>query len=242
MEEINNVLENDVFRSSRELMDFRSIVKDIKSLIMIEQKYFVEFNNEYTDRKIKQYLDSNYRKYGEFIKEIMKFSSDSRKMNNSILQKMIDDFCNGQGTLFINYLKYIKSHYFDKKYKKFDSVFRDIGLNVGGVTTYENPDIKQTKYQVYVALNLIGGELNLKNMNQISCDYKNEELGNIFKSIGNTDKNNFIITTFIPLELMINIKTKTMGGKDTRKKQVHIIKKKKKMRKGKGTKTKKIRK
>jgi hypothetical protein len=229
MDEINNVLENEIFRFSRELMDLRSIVKDITYLIMVEQKYFTEFNNEYTDRKIKQYLDSNYRKYDEFIKEIKKFSSDNRKMNNSVLQESIDEFCDGRGILFINYLKYIKSHYFDKKYKKFDNVFRDIGLNVGGVTTYENPDINQTKYQVYVALDLIGGELNLQNMNQISCDYKNEELGGIFKSIGNTDNNNFIITTLIQLESMI--KTKTTGGKNTRKKQVHIIKKKKKIRK-----------
>lgn len=218
------LLEDGIFRNNQKLMNLKTTIVEKIILEKLQQQYFISFNNNDGENDVKKYLDSNYRKYSEFIKEIKKFSSTTRMMSNKGLQKAFDDFYDGANNSFDTYMKYIKSRYFDKNNKTFDDIITNIGINIGNVTIFEHA--KDFNYQAYVSLNIIGGELNKQNINQISCDYKNEEIGTVFESLGNIDKNNLIKTTFVPLDALIKKKIGGMKTRNNRKKRRKIKTKK----------------
>lgn len=208
-------------------------ITEIKLLEEVNTNYFTEFHNSYeNDEEVTKYLDSNYGKRNEFIEEIKKFSNINRTINNKKLQKLIDLFSDGKDNSFISYLMYLKNYYFDNRYQDIttQNKINNIGLRIGEVSSFVNFNTKRPKYQAYISLNLIGGELTAKNVNQITCENKNEELGTLFTTIGIKNKHDFITPTFTPLDSLFKV-PKKIGGKKMKKKskikKTQIIKSKK---------------
>ena len=73
-----------------------------------------------------------------------------------------------------------------------------------GVNSYRNNG-QTPKSEAYVAFDVIKGELNYQNMSQISCNYKNHNLGNVFETFKNKERNG-IQTSILDLNQLFDEK------------------------------------
>lgn len=175
-------------KPKRELFKVLKIAVDITNLETIKTKYFgseinirIENNEEYERELKNEFTEQKYKKYFEFVKKLRELDKPVRESTNIKLQKMIynyiksihstDDF-----TSFLNELV-------DEK-----PILKNNGLCDVEISTSENNDNTTGKYEIYLQMDVIGGELNNTNLNQIKCSYMGEKLGQDYKKMKNKVK------------------------------------------------------
>ena len=67
-------------------------------------------------------------------------------------------------------------------------ILKNNGLCDVEISTSENNDNTTGKYEIYLQMDVIGGELNNTNLNQIKCSYMGEKLGQDYKKMKNKVK------------------------------------------------------
>lgn len=174
------------------------ISKQIEMITEISLKYFEEeMNIHFKDdnNEMKQYFQSNFKEYIEFIKKIEKYNKPNIESENKELQKIIYEYTQGFDDKFPLYLDYVKKKYIDNQpaqildetiKKKLQDAMKEsdeneikkllyIGVNITENITAENP-----RYSIYLQVDLIGGEVNDSNKSKILCKYKGEHYGDQF--------------------------------------------------------------
>jgi hypothetical protein len=149
------------------------------------------------DTKYRRILEQRYQVYVKFIDNIRNFRAPVLESSNYLLQNSIDDFLNntekykGIFNFLINPTN-IKRNPFsvilptslpdDKEDIMFESNQYNYRMNTG-ISIRSNKG--STFYEIYVQVNLIGGELNDNNKSKIDCLYQGETLGDKLSRILN---------------------------------------------------------
>lgn len=175
-------------KPKRELFKVLKFAVDINNLENVKNKYFGEEinirieNNEEYERELKnEFTEQKYKKYFEFVKKLRELDKPVRESTNKDLQKMI-----------YNYIKSIKSTLNQLDFTTFldntDADLKNKELYNVEISTSENNDNTTGKYEIYLQIDVIGGELNNTNLNQIKCSYIGEKLGQDYKKMKNKVK------------------------------------------------------
>ena len=150
-------------------------------------------NMEYENDKYRTLLKEKYGLYITFIENIRKYRAPILESSNSFLQASIDDFLNktekykGVFNFLINPLNIKKNPYEELLTKSmiYDvTEIEDIEnekkhyLNRfnTGITIRPSAQGDEPYYEIYVELNVLGGELNDSNKSKIDCMYQGESL------------------------------------------------------------------
>jgi hypothetical protein len=215
------------------------ISKQIEMITEISLKYFEEEMNihfEDDNNEMKQYFQSNFKEYIDFIKKIEKYNKPVIESENKELQEIIYGYTQGFDNKFPLYLDYVKNKYINNQPKRIledtlkklqeatkgkseDEIKKllYIGVNITENITAENP-----RYSIYLQVDLIGGELNDSNKSKILCKYKGEHYGDQFMRYRR--KNKGLNTYEVPKKRMyFDIDEIKIRGK---KEQKNITKKK----------------
>lgn len=171
--------------------DIESIKIDEYILETYLQYPGINLEYERDDPKYKSVLENNYGKYTQFVDNIKKFRAPVLESSNSFLQNSIDDFLNntekykGIFNFLMNPLNIKKNPYtelltkstieeqpiIEEEQKNYYNRFNT------GITKRPSAQQNQPYYEIYIQLNLIGGELNDSNKSTIDCMYQGESLG-----------------------------------------------------------------
>jgi len=152
-------------------------------------------NMDYQSDKYRKLLEHKYSLYVRFIENIQNYSTPILESSNYFLQSSIDDFLNqtekykGIFNFLINPLNIHKNPYEEILTKNIVSDISEIEdikneqkqyLNRFNTGVSIRPSAKgdQSYYEIYIQMNLIGGELNDSNKSEIDCMYQGESLGN----------------------------------------------------------------
>ena len=170
-------------------------IKRIKNLKIIKQKYFdeedIDINFEDDEAGVKQEFRQNYKNYIDFVEKLKDFMTQKRESTNKELQDVIDNYIQGTTTktgaiTFDKLLKQVNAalaqnkKVFDIKSAQNDKIkaLLDVGISSNENVSKENP-----KYEMYLMTDVILGELNDSNQHVISCNYKGEASGKLFKDL-----------------------------------------------------------
>lgn len=196
--------------------------------------------------KTSEYLNKKYTKYRQFMTAIKQLIAPNRVTSNTALQKLIDDYANVENDFLGHIVKFFDQRYVERNFREIlpaniDKLFSaEIkNLLLVGVNTYDfDPNLEKPNptYEAYVYFNLIGGELNTTNINEITRKFKDEQLGTAFENMKKKNGSSFVKQPYYDLKSMIENSAKKIGGKIKRK-----IKKKKTKRKSNRTKYNKTR-
>ena len=169
-------------RDLRDLLrPITDISRRIKNLKIIHEKYFedlettnINFDEDSDDIK-KDFTETNYKQYFDFIKSIKLLIKPNTESSNKELQKMILEYTQAANDKFGKYLKNVKDKYLDRNIDKPDSV--DLKLLYVGVNSTEQSSKEIPKYEIYLQVDVIGGELTDATIPQIKCSYNGDDLG-----------------------------------------------------------------
>jgi len=170
-------------------------INDIKTDEYILENYLKKdgINMDYkTDKQYKRVLESKYPIYTQFIQYIQTIRSPILESTNDHLQNSIDDFANntekykGIFNFLLNPIN-IKKNPFSIIIPSIDDV-NDIenarkesqqyqNLMNTGVSIRPNSRNNTPYFEIYIQMNLIGGEMNDDNKSKIDCLYQGETLG-----------------------------------------------------------------
>ena len=190
--------------------------KETYTLEFILKTYFqTDLNNNFYDNdtnperiSIMKYFKQYFQEYVVFVNMVNEFTYPKRKSSNAFLQDKINDFVfrsSSNNTYdFVDLCDAVR----DNKLKSRNDV------NVG-VTLFYDAKTK-TRYEAYVYVTVIGGELNHSNMDEISCGIKDHDLGTNIKMFWNTGYSEVNKSTHSYYELPTG---NTSKGKTQRKKQ-----------------------
>jgi hypothetical protein len=171
--------------------DIESIKIDEYILETYLQYPGINLDYERDDPKYKSVMESNYVKYTHFVDNIKQFRAPVLESSNSFLQNSIEDFLNntekykGIFNFLMNPLNIKKNPYtellekssieeqteIEQEEKNYYNRFNT------GITKRPSAQQNQPYYEIYIQLNLIGGELNDGNKSSIDCMYQGESLG-----------------------------------------------------------------
>jgi hypothetical protein len=170
-------------------------INDIKTDEYILENYLKKdgVNMDYkTDKQYKQVLESKYPIYTQFIQHIQTIRSPILESTNDHLQNSIDDFANntekykGIFNFLLNPIN-IKKNPFSiilpriedvndaENARKESQQYQNL-MNTG-VSIRPNARNNRPYFEIYVQMNLIGGEMNDDNKSKIDCLYQGETLG-----------------------------------------------------------------
>lgn len=203
--------------------DFKKIIINIK----IYEEYINPENisiNYKDDELVKDEIQK-YQIYINFTKRINELISPVRISTNEKLQHIIQSYVDNENNDFIKLIEYINKKYILlEDSNSFDENTLNINMNLINIDEVNVP-----KYEAYIAIDLVEGEINDTNINDIYCEYKSLYLGNeleyyIGKYNKHEAKNNRI---FFSLNEVINKKKdksqkktqEKIGGKRTIKKR-----------------------
>ncbi len=168
----------------------------IQNLDAINDKYFKNLENininfeEDDDDMRKDFTETNYKEYFEFIKSIKMLIKPNTETTNKKLQKIIYEYTQGDTTTFGTYLKYIKEVYLDGKNTTFPDELKEllnghsskrpteplyVGLNYSQNAT--------PTYEIHVLMDVILGEVKEENLSELKCSYTGEDLGEKFEKL-----------------------------------------------------------
>jgi len=159
-------------------------------------------NMDYDRDKYRNILEQKYGLYIRFIENIRKYRAPILESSNNFLQNSIDDFLNktekykGVFNFLMNPLNMKKNPYeelitknivsdvtekedIEKEQKTYLNRFHT------GVTIRPSAQAEEPYYEIYIQLNLLGGELNDSNKSAIDCIYQGESLGDKLSRILN---------------------------------------------------------
>jgi hypothetical protein len=171
-------------------------LEEIRINEYIRDKYMskpgIDLDYEKDDPKYSSRLKTNFKEYTEFVDNIKKFRAPNKESSNYHLQETFNEFLENREKYkgIFNFLMNpynININPFDK-IKKRESAegvksFTDAKENYHkrkntGVTILPSAGSTEPGYEIYVQLNVIGGELNDTNKSLVDCLYQGESLGN----------------------------------------------------------------
>jgi hypothetical protein len=183
-------------------------------------------------KEFQRYFDDLFNEESKFIiRKISNHSSSFKKSSNVFLQKIIDDFVNKENSLLSSLVEYVNKRYingdkniqFPENVQTLYNIDAQNALYVG-LNTYFISNRERPKYDAYVFLNVIGGEINQDVLKSITCDFKNEQLGKTFqqlnfkKGYSNIDKYEFYDIGLFTKDTEV-VKQK-IGGRNKRQKKI----------------------
>jgi len=149
------------------------------------------------DTKYRRIMEERYQTYVKFIDNIRNFRSPILESSNSLLQNSIEDFLNntekykGVFNFLMNPVN-IKKNPFSlimptSPLEEQPNIQREAAKYQNRMNTGVSirPNSKGAYYEIYVQMNLIGGELNDENKSKIDCMYQGETLGDKLSRILN---------------------------------------------------------
>jgi len=143
------------------------------------------------DTKHKPIIDQKYSTYTRFVDNIRKFRAPVLESSNMALQNTIEDFLNNTEKVKnvfiflmnpINVKKNPFSELVSKTTGKESDDLREEAMNYQnrlntGITIRPSAPEGQPYYEVYIQVNVIGGEVNDDNKSAVDCMYQGESLG-----------------------------------------------------------------
>lgn len=167
---------------------------NIKSERFILEMYLKRpgINMDYEkDTKHKPIIDRKYSTYTRFVENIRKFRAPILESSNLALQNTIEDFLNNTEkvkNVFIflmnpvNVKKNPFSELAGKTSGQESDELREEAMNYQerlntGITIRPSAQEGQPYYEVYIQVNVIGGEVNDDNKSAVDCMYQGESLG-----------------------------------------------------------------
>ena len=207
---------------------FSSLTKYIKEFLDLSTtndffflfKYDLSMMNSTTER----YIDINFKEYKVFYEKVAQFDSYHRFTLNKPIQKIINDYVEKKNFNLEQYLFFINDRYVKKRnHHVFPQILRSYQMGNEkesiflGVTKYNYISQVNSNYEAHIHLNLILGKFDESHLSKITCDYKNEILGNAF--LGINSSSNQIKEPIIDLKTMIKSEDRNKnvkGGKRRR--------------------------
>jgi hypothetical protein len=173
----------------------------------IRDKYIskpgINLDYEKDHEKYSSVLKSKFKDYTNFADIIKKFKSPNKESSNVYLQKTFDEFLENKEPYkgIFNFLLnpyYIHINPFEKIKKDDKNGQKEISNEKKqyhlrqntGVTILPSTNEKEPRYEIYVQLNVIGGELNDTNISVIDCLYQTDSLGNKLEYLVNETLHN----------------------------------------------------
>jgi hypothetical protein len=143
------------------------------------------------DTKYKSIIDQKYSTYTRFVENIRKFRAPVLESSNLALQNTIEDFLNNTEKVKnvfiflmnpINVKKNPFSELVNKTTGKESDELREEAMTYQerlntGITIRPSAQEGQPYYEVYIQVNVIGGEVNDDNKSAVDCMYQGESLG-----------------------------------------------------------------
>lgn len=178
--------------------------RDIDDILVLEYISEIYLNRpgmnldfEKDEPKYRDKLKEKYKTYTDFAENIKKFRAPQKESTNIYLQNTIDDFLDNSESLkgIFNFIMNpynlgknpIKEELKDGKYrsevneKKRAELKSEQGVFYKrmdtGVTLLTSASENEPYFEIYLQVNLIGGEVNDDNKSLIDCMYKGESLG-----------------------------------------------------------------
>lgn len=170
-------------------------LENIRIKEYIRDKYIskpgVDLDYEKDDEKYSSILKSSFKDYTNFADIIKKFKSPNKESSNIYLQTTFNEFLENREphkgmfnfllnpyNIHINPFEKIKKEEKNEQ-KEISNEKKKYHLRKNtGVTILPSTNEKEPGYEIYVQLNVIGGELNDTNKSLIDCLYQSDSLGN----------------------------------------------------------------
>lgn len=196
--------------------------------------YIIDYTKSVTSREstddydvisgeIERYFKLNYKKYAELIDYVSKFVFPNCITSNRTLQIMINDFFNNKNDSLEDFMTYVSRKYINDDNVVIINDNYDMKTLYTGVNSYDTDNnVGKLKYEAYVSFDLILGKLTHDDLSNISCEYKDEELG-IYFDMKRSDKTESTVykPKFIERDKMVKIvndkNIKVSGGKRNRR-------------------------
>lgn len=181
---------------------FLNFIKEITDMFSLV-KMSLNFNNKYLicngEKKMSNIecirLDINdktewtdkYKVFKDTIAEYKNFMNEKTKITNTEFQRIIDNYGNNQsgediGKLNNFIIKTYEENLENRRTRLLltanNSNFKHIGVSN---VNFGQPSLPS--YQIYVSIDLLGGEINNENVGKIQCGYDDEELVSRWKNI-----------------------------------------------------------
>ena len=174
---------------------------------VIQEKYFGETVRLFSDdenAEMKSLFEKKYAKFLEYGTKLKQFVPPLRTSSNILLQTMINEYLNSSSVALEHYLKQVE---YMMKQSSLESVSWDESITdirgydpedpllplYVGITEYSDQSIEhtkddasasadtiQTKYEMYLAVDVIGGEVNRGKMANMVCRFRGETLGDMY--------------------------------------------------------------
>jgi hypothetical protein len=183
------------------------LIKTYQLYQVIQGKYFGETIRIFADddnKEMKAIFDTKHRIYLDYGNKLKQFIRPFRESSNQVFQVMINEYLSSSSVALEHYLKTVlemmKENTIDPSWDQ--SVTEISGYQpddpylplLVGITEYldqgtNKPDVPvagqtggadNTKYEIYVMVDVIGGEVNSKIMSNIVCRYRGETLGDMY--------------------------------------------------------------
>jgi len=154
------------------------------------QRPGIQIEKERDNTKVRQLLREKYGVYSRFVENIRKYRAPILESSNFHLQTSIEDFLNntekypGVFNFLINPLNVKKNPYSDlllktplEEHASLEKEAHDYEKRLNtGVTIRPSAQGNEPYFEIYVQLNLIGGEVNDNNKASVDCTYQGESL------------------------------------------------------------------
>jgi hypothetical protein len=176
--------------------------KKISILQKIKENYIstneIVINTQEEDTDVINELNKNYKRYIDFSEYIKNILKPIRESSNEKLQKSIVDYSENvrdkNGKLFFSdVMKYIRDEFINSKTLKYFKNPENIEIMNLGTCLINSNIYNLPHYEIYVSFDLIDGEYNEKNINEIKCKYRGLYLGqqaeNYFSNYNKFDAN-----------------------------------------------------
>jgi hypothetical protein len=185
-------------------------IRNYKIYLSIQSKYFgdsIQLFQDDANADIKAVFEQKHKPYIEFGTKLRKLVRPFRESSNLVFQTMIDEYVESSSVALENYLKkvldLVKSHTFTtiewdatvKEVNGYDEAQSSLPLYVG-ISEYADVSIEkpnasasapastvdsiQTKYEISLRVDVIGGKVNRDNMANMACRYRGETLGDMY--------------------------------------------------------------
>jgi hypothetical protein len=197
----------------RSFNELRGLVDEFLIIDVIHTNYFgstISKKYEVISKEVEKFFNQNFSEYKVMQDVIKQFMSPNCQTNNQKLQTMINDYHINENDVFEKYMIYVFDKYIndDKPIVVFpheltttygiqDSNVIDL-LNTG-INYYDSE--KKNRFEAHVKFNLIKGKLSYDDTQNISCSFKDEQLGEMVYKKKYETKNSFLS----PKPVVINI-------------------------------------
>jgi hypothetical protein len=165
------------------------LLEEIRSIEVIEKikdnyisKGAVNIKMEGEDPNVLKELSSKYDRYTSFVAKMKDIIYPQKESGNFELQTIIDKYAKNQEDsdgkfLFQDFLNAVRNEFFFLKSKKFfNNTTNQKYMNVG-VSIVDKNKSNVPHYEIYVAIDLMEGEINKTNVNKVKCLWRGLYLG-----------------------------------------------------------------